>query len=92
MGEKVRSLEKTAPKALEELRIYVRRDEIQRELESLHGSILKALRQEFRLARIKLKTAKTSEEWAAGVDETVEKVSMMLVSTEFAEPLELQVA
>jgi hypothetical protein len=92
MGEKVRSLEKTAPKALEELRIYVRRDEIQRELETLHGSILKAFRQEFRLARIRLKTAKTAEEWAVAVDETVEKVSTMLVATDFADPLELQVA
>jgi hypothetical protein len=92
MGEKVRALEKNAPKVLEELRIYVKRDEIQRELESLHNAILKGFRQEFRLARIKLKSAKTSEEWAQAVDETVEKVSMMLVETEFAEPLELQVA
>jgi hypothetical protein len=92
MGEKVRALEKAAPKALEELRIYVKRDEIQRELETLHNAVLKGFRQEFRLARIKLKSAKTAEEWGAAVDETVEKVSMMLVDTEFAEPLELQVA
>lgn len=91
MGEKVRALEKAAPKALEELRIYVKRDEIQRELETLHASVLKGFRQEFRMARIKLKTARTAEEWGQAVDETVEKVSMMLVETSFSEPLELQV-
>lgn len=92
MGEKVRALEKSAPKALEELRIYVRRDEVQRELEPLHAAILKAFRQEFRLARIRLKAAATQDEWAQIVDQTVDRVSLMLVETEFREPLELQVA
>jgi hypothetical protein len=92
MGEKVRSLEKTAPKALEELRIYVRRDQIQRELEPLHSAIIKGFKQEFRLARPRMKAAASQDEWAKLVDETVEKVAMMLVETEFREPLELQVA
>lgn len=92
MGDKLRALEKAAPKALEELGIFVRRAEIQRELEPLHSAIMKAFRQEFRLARPRLKATMTQEEWARLVDETVEKVAMMLVETEFREPLELQVA
>jgi len=92
MGEKVRSLEKIAPKALEELRIFVRRDEIQRELEPLHSAIIKGFRQEFRLARPRMKVTTTQDEWSKIVDEIVEKVALMLVETEFREPLELQVA
>lgn len=92
MGEKVRALEKSAPKALEELRIYVRRDEVQRELMELHGSILKGFRQEFRMARVKLRGAQTQEDWNAAVDETVDRVAKMLVETEFREPLELDAA
>lgn len=92
MGEKVRSLEKTAPKALEELRIYVRRDEIQRELEPLHASILKAFRQGFRNARVRLKAADSADSWGLIVDGIVEDISTMLVESEFSEPLELQVA
>lgn len=92
MGDKLRALEKTAPRALEELGIYVRRDDIQRELEPLHSAIMKSFRQEFRLARPRLKATTTQAEWARLVDELVEKVALILVETEFAEPLELQVA
>jgi hypothetical protein len=92
MGEKVRALEKHAPKVLEELKIYVRRDEIQRELESLHSAIIKAFRQEFRLARIALKATTGTEEWAKEIDATVDRVALMLAETEFRDPLELQVA
>ena len=92
MGEKVRGLEKTAPKALEELKIYVRRDEVQRELEPLHSAIIKSFRQEMRMARVRLKATDTPEAWARGVDELVERVSKMLIESEFAEPLEFQAA
>lgn len=92
MGEKVRALEKSAPQVLEELKIYVRRDEVQRELEPLHSAILKAFKQEFRLARVKLKATTGTDEWAIAVDQTVERVAQMLIDTEFREPLELQVA
>ncbi len=92
MGEKVRALEKSAPKVLEELGIYVRRDAVQRELEPLHAAILKAFRQEFRLARIKLKATTGPDDWSIAVDQTVERVAQMLIETEFREPLELQVA
>ena len=40
-GERLRALEKTAPKALEELGIYVRRDEVTRELVPLHVAHLR---------------------------------------------------
>lgn len=92
MGESVRALEKTAPKALEELRIYVRRDEIQRELEPLHAAILKSFRQGFRNARAYLKSADGADAWGLAVDSVVDDVARMLVETEFREPLELQVA
>lgn len=65
---------------------------MQRELEPLHAAILKAFRQEFRLARIKLKATTGPDEWSIAVDETVERVAQMLIETEFREPLELQVA
>jgi len=90
MGEKVRALEKSAPKALEDLKIYVRRDEIQRELEPLHSAILKAFKQEFRQARIRLKATANPDEWALEVDRIVEQVARILVETEFREPLELE--
>lgn len=92
MGESVRALEKTAPKALEELRIYVRRDEIQRELEPLHAAILKAFRQGFRSARGKLKAADGADAWGQSVDGVVDDIARMLVETEFREPLELEAA
>lgn len=92
MGEKVRALEKSAPKALEELKIYVRRDEVQRELEPLHAAVIKSFRQEFRLARIKLKATSGADDWAVEVDHVIDRVAKMLVETEFAQPLELQTA
>jgi hypothetical protein len=92
MGESVRGLEKNAPKALEEARIYVRRDEIQRELEPLHAAILKAFRQGFRSARAKLKSADGADAWGQSVDAVVDDIARMLVETEFREPLELEAA
>lgn len=92
IGEKLRALEKIAPKALEELGIYVRKDEIQRELEPLHRAIIKAFRQEFRMSRPKLRATKTAEEWNLLTDDIVSGVSSMLTNTEFREPLMLEVA
>lgn len=90
MGEKVRALEKAAPKALEELRIYIRRDHVQRALEPLHASIMKAFRQGFRNSRVKLQQAKTASDWAIGVDDVVDEIARMLVETDFQDPLDLQ--
>lgn len=90
MGEKLRALEKIAPKALEELGIYVRKDEIQRELEPLHRSIIKAFRQQLRMCRPKLRATQSAEEWNLLTDEIVSEVANMLTNTEFREPLALE--
>lgn len=90
MGEKTRALEKAAPKALEELGIFVRRDVVQRELGSLHHSIIKAFRQAFRLNRPLLRPAETAGEWNRITDRIVDEISVMLIATGFAEPLELE--
>lgn len=92
MGEKLRALEKIAPKALEELGIYVRKDEIQRELEPLHRSIIKAFRQQLRMCRPKLRATQSAEEWNLLTDEIVSEVASMLTNTEFREPLALDAA
>lgn len=89
LGEKCRALEKAAPKALEELGIFVRRDEVQRELAPLHDSILKAFRQSFRLHRSRLRSTDTSSAWNAIVDAIVDEVALMLAATSFTAPLEL---
>ena len=90
MGEKLRALEKIAPKTLEDLGIYVRRDEVQRELEPLHRSVIKAFGQQLRLARPRLKATKTPDEWNQMTDEIINEVAGMLVNTEFREPLTLE--
>lgn len=92
MGEKVRQMERTAPKALEEMGVFVRRDQVQRELEPLHAAILKGFRQGFRLARNRLRAAQSPEEWAMTVDSVVDEIAQMLCDTRFAEPLELEAA
>jgi hypothetical protein len=91
-GERLRALEKTAPKALEEMGIYVRRDEVTRELVPLHKSIIKSIRQGLRQARPVLKAAETQQDWNTAVDEVVDRVCTMLVQTKFAEPLSLEAA
>ena len=90
MGEKCRSLEKAAPKALEEMGIFVRRDVVQRELGPLHGSVIKSFRQAFRVNRARLRLVETSNEWNRIVDGIVDEVSLMLSCCGFAEPLELR--
>jgi hypothetical protein len=90
MGERLRALEKIAPRALEEMGIYVRKDDVRRELEPLHRSILKTFQQQLRLARPRLKQAATPEEWNQLVDEVVEEAARMLTETDFREPLELE--
>lgn len=90
--ESLRALEKSAPKALEELGIYVRRDEVQRELAPLHKAILKAFRQRLRASRGELRRAETPMDWNAAVDVIVDGVAGMLAETQFVEPLELEAA
>lgn len=92
VSERARALEKVAPETLEKLGIYLRREDVERELQSIHASILKAFRQAFRLHRVRLKSAETSDSWGEKVDEIVDEVSTMLADTEFAEQLELDAA
>lgn len=92
MGQKLRQLEKDAPKALQEMGIYVRKDDVIRELEPLHRAIMKSFRQTLRVQRIRLKNAETAEDWNRLVDELVDEVGEILVMSEFAEPLVLEEA
>ncbi len=92
MGEQLRALEKSAPETLEKCGIYVRKDEIQRELELLHRACLKAYRQQLRMCRPRLRATQTAEEWNHLADEIVDEVALMLVETEFREPLTLDAA
>lgn len=92
MGEKLRQVEKSAPAALEALGIYVRRDEIQRELEPLHHAILKSFKQALRLHRTRLKQTVTADEWNLVSDEIINEAALMLSENNFAEPLELEAA
>ncbi len=90
VGEKLRALEKSAPQALEALGIFVRRDEVQRELEPLHSAILKSFKQALRFHRNRLKAAKDADEWNRISDAIVDETSLMLCENDFAEPLELE--
>jgi hypothetical protein len=87
--EKLRALEKSAPKALEEAGIYVRRDDVKRELAPLHASIIKAFKQALRKGRVVLKATHSPEEWNDMADGLVDETCKMLSETSFAEPLEL---
>lgn len=88
--EKLRALEKSAPKALEELKIYVRRDEIMRELAPLHAAILKSFRQAIRQGRHRLRAAADTTEWNAIADSLVDEAATMLCESQFATPLDLE--
>ena len=88
--EKLRALEKSAPKALEELRIYVRRDEIMRELAPLHAAILKSFRQAIRQGRHRLRATADANEWNAVADSLVDEAATMLCESQFATPLDLE--
>lgn len=92
ISERARALEKQAPETLEKLGIVLRREDVERELQAIHASILKAFRQGFRLARMKLKGAETSDQWGKVVDDVVDEIAAMLADTEFAEQLDLEAA
>jgi hypothetical protein len=89
--ERLRAQEKSAPAALEALKIYVRRDEVARELAPLHATILQSLKQAMKQARTRLRQAVNAVEWNAAVEELVDEACRGLCDTSFAEPLELQV-
>lgn len=89
MVEKLRALEKSAPRALEELGVYVRKDDVIRELVPIHAAIIKSFAQTFRRGRVKLRAADTVKEWNSIVDSLVEEVRSHLAESGFAEPLEL---
>jgi hypothetical protein len=88
--ERLRGLEKAAPKALEEAGIYVRRSDVQRELLPIHAAVIKAMRQAIRRGRPRLRATETQGEWNTAVDELVDEACQSLCETSFAEPLELE--
>jgi hypothetical protein len=92
ISAELRALEKAAPKALEELGVYVRKDEVRRELTALHASIIKAFRHGLRDARTRLRRTEDVGGWNLEVDNLVDQVAAMLCDTKFAEPLELEAA
>lgn len=87
--EKLRALEKSAPSALAEAGIYVRKDDVTRELLQLHSGIIKSLKQAIRKSRLTLQSATTTEAFHHAADEIVDLACAALVATDFAEPLEL---
>jgi hypothetical protein len=88
--ERLRALEKSAPKSLEELGIYVRRDEVIRELAPLHVAILKSFRQAIRQGRLRLRATTDAAEWNAVADSLVDEAATMLCESSFATPLDLE--
>lgn len=88
--EKLRALEKSAPKALEELGIYVRKDDLQREIVQLHTGLLRSFRQAIRGGRARLRATSTALEWDAVASDIVDEMAAILADTSFAEPLELE--
>lgn len=88
-AEKLRAIEKMAPKALEELGVYVRKDEVKREVSVIFGSVLKVFEAEFRAARGKLMKVEGQGAWDRAVGDVVEKAKALLLESSFAEPLEL---
>jgi len=89
-AENLRSLEKTAPKTLEEIGIYVRKSEVQRELGALHGAVIKTFLQAIRNARLRLRAAASQREWNAIAEELVGEAREMLCNGEFTEPLDVE--
>lgn len=88
--EQLRALEKSAPKTLEELGIYMRRDQIMRELAPLHAAILKSFRQAIRQGRHRLRATADTSEWNAVADSLVDEAATMLCESQFATPLDLE--
>jgi hypothetical protein len=87
--EKLRALEKSAPSALAEAGIYVRKDDVYRELVQLHSGIIKTFKQAIRKGRLALQATKTADEFNRAADELVDKACSALCETDFSEPLEL---
>lgn len=87
--EKLRALEKSAPKSLEEAGIYVRKDDVTREMIQLHSGIIKSFKQSLRKARVALRATASTEEWHALTDQIIDETCAALVEDDFREPLEL---
>lgn len=87
--EKLRALEKSAPQSLAEAGIYVRKDEVTREMIQLHAGIIKSFKQALRKARVSLRATATTEEWNLLTDRIIDDTCAALVQDGFREPLEL---
>ena len=90
LGEKLRALEKSAPAALAEAGIYVRKDDVTRELSQIHNGIIKNLKQALRKARAALIACQGTDEFHRKSDEIVDAACTALCEDDFAEPLELE--
>lgn len=88
-AERLRALEKSAPQALADAGIYVRKDDVTRELLQLHSGIIKHFKQALRKSRIKLQATKSTDEFNQVSDTIVDDACSALCDDDFAEPLEL---
>jgi len=91
--EKLRALEKTAGQTLETMGIFVRKEEVARELAQIHAAIPRSLKMALRRLRRKASEAAADPAaWNLFVEEYVDRCCNQLVDTGFVEPLELDVA
>ena len=92
IAERLRAYQKSAPATLEQLGIYLRKDEVAKEMRSIHSAILQTFRQAFRRAGLRLTGATSPAEWGAEVDRLVDEIGQTLADSGFAEPLDLVAA
>lgn len=91
-ASRVRELEKAAPAILEAQGVYLRREDVRRELVAIAGNMPKAARVILRKHRRALQQAAETEDWETAVGKVVDDIFGEMCRTEFAEPLELQEA
>jgi hypothetical protein len=85
--EKLRALEKSAPQSLADAGIYVRKDDVTRDLIQLHAGIIKAFKQALRKSRVELRATTSTEEWNLLSDRIIDDTCTALVEDNFREPL-----
>lgn len=85
--EKLRALEKSAPQSLADAGIYVRKDDVTRDLIQLHSGIIKAFKQALRKSRVDLRATETTEAWNLLADRIIDETCTALVEDDFREPL-----
>jgi hypothetical protein len=91
--EKLRALEKTAGPTLESLGVFVRKDDLARELAQIHAAIPRALKMSLRRMRREGMAAVADQAaWNRFVEGVVDAACSQLVEADFVEPLELGAA